>query len=168
MTILTAVDGETVPSRTVEEGAKLAAAFDVDHVVLHVMPRRVFEDFRESASTSSSRSVTTPAAYGSKGDRPLGGGADGEYSVEDGERHATGIARDVVRGTLDDPEGVILKGRVGEPVEEVLAEADRRNASYLVVGGRKRSPTGKALFGSKTQSILLEADLPVVTVMADR
>ena len=73
----------------------------------------------------------------------------------------------MVQGTLDDPEDTILKGRVGEPVEEILAEADRRGAQYLVIGGRKRSPTGKALFGSKTQSILLTADLPVVTVMSE-
>jgi len=165
MTILTAVDGETVPSREVEQGAELAEAFGVEHVVLHVMPQDVFEEFRASASGSSSRSITTPASYGSAGDQPLRGGSNSEYSVEDGERHATGVARDVARETLDDPADTVIKGRVGEPVEEVLLEADRRDARYLVIGGRKRSPTGKALFGSKTQSILLESDRPVVTVM---
>lgn len=166
MTILTAVDGERIPSDAVARGEELATAFDVDHVVLHVMPQDVFEKFRSAASGSSGRSVTTPASYGSAEGSAHRQGSGEEYTVEDGERHATGVARDVVQGTLDDPEDTILKGRVGEPVEEILAEADRRGAQYLVIGGRKRSPTGKALFGSKTQSILLTADLPVVTVMS--
>jgi len=165
MTILTAVDGETIPSEAVERGAELAAAFGVEHVVLHVMPQDVFEEFRSAAGGSSGRSITTPASYGSGEKRPHRD-VD-EYTIEDGERHATGIARDVVRETLEDPSNTVLMGRVGEPVEEILAEADRRDAGYIVIGGRKRSPTGKALFGSKTQSILLSADRPVVAVMSE-
>jgi len=162
MTILTAVDGETTPSGAVERGAELAAVFDVEHVVLHVMPQDVFEDFRESTGGSSGRSVTTPASYG-------GGSPTNveEYTIEDGERHATGVARDVVHGTLEDPSDTVLVGRVGDPVEEILAEADRRSVRYLVIGGRQRTPVGKAVFGSKTQSILLTADQPVVTVMSE-
>ncbi|MFD1599919.1 universal stress protein [Halobellus rarus] len=166
MTILTAVDGETIPSDAVARGEELATAFDDDHVVLHVMPQDVFEKFRSAAGGSSGRSVTTPASYGSAEGWAHQQGSGEEYTVEDGERHATGVARDVVRGTLEEPSDTILKGRVGEPVEEILSEADRRDARYLVIGGRKRSPTGKALFGSKTQSILLTAELPVVTVMS--
>jgi nucleotide-binding universal stress UspA family protein len=163
MTILTAVDGETTPSGAVEQGAELASVFGVDHVVLHVMPQSVFEDFRKSTSGSSSRSVTTPASYGgSKSPANVE-----EYTVEDGKRHATGVARDVVHATLDDHSEVVLAGRVGDPVEEILAEADSRSAQYLVIGGRKRTPVGKAVFGSKTQSILLTADHPVVTVMSE-
>ena len=163
MTNLTAVDGETTPSGAVERGAELASVLGVDHVVLHVMPQKVFEDLRESTGGSTSRSITTPASYG--GGAPLEGGD--EYTIEDGERHATGVARDVVSATLDDPSETVLVGRVGDPVEEILAEADRRSARYLVIGGRKRTPVGKAVFGSKTQSILLEADHPVVTVMSE-
>ncbi|WP_144900779.1 universal stress protein [Halobellus captivus] len=166
MTILTAVDGETIPSEAVRRGEELATALGVDHVVLHVMPQKIFEDFRSSAS-GSSRSMTTPASYGNADSTPRESARGDDYTVEDGERHATGIARDVVRETLDEPANTVIKGRVGEPVGEILAEAERRGARYLVIGGRKRSPAGKALFGSRTQSILLESDLPVVTVMSD-
>jgi len=38
------------------------------------------------------------------------------------------------------------------------------DARYLVIGGRKRSPVGKALFGSIAQRVLLEADSPVTFV----
>ena len=58
-------------------------------------------------------------------------------------------------------------GRVGDPTEEVLAVAAELDARYVVVGGRRRSPVGKALFGSTTQEVLLESDRPVVTVMRD-
>jgi hypothetical protein len=37
MTILTAVDGEQLLSKTVETGHELATAFDEEHEVLHVM-----------------------------------------------------------------------------------------------------------------------------------
>lgn len=166
MTVLTAVDGETIPSEAAEHGAELAAAYDVEHVVLHVMPQSVFEKFRSTATGSSGGAVTTPASY-SPADTPSQTIGDSKnYTVEDGERHATGVARDVGEATLGAESEMTLKGRVGEPVKEILGEARRRDAQYLVIGGRKRSPTGKALFGSKTQSILLQADRPVVTVMA--
>ncbi|MFB6091812.1 MAG: universal stress protein [Haloquadratum sp.] len=165
MTILTAVDGETTPSRPVEKGAELSAAFGVDHVALHVMPQDVFEDFRSAAGGSSPRTVATPVPYGSEEVKPHE--RVEEYTIDDGERHARGVARDVVTATLDDPSDVTVEGRVGEPVEEILAEADRRGARYLVIGGRKRTPVGKAVFGSNTQSLLLSADQPVVTVMSE-
>lgn len=57
-------------------------------------------------------------------------------------------------------------GRVGSPGTKVVEYANEVDARHLVVGRRSRSPVGKALFGSVTQSILLNAELPVVTVTA--
>ncbi len=45
-------------------------------------------------------------------------------------------------------------GRVGTPGKKVVEYAEEVDARYLVVGGGARSPVGKALFGSETQSIL--------------
>jgi nucleotide-binding universal stress UspA family protein len=46
----------------------------------------------------------------------------------------------------------------------VLAFADQVGAEILVIGARRRSPVGKFLLGSVTQTIILDADMPVVVV----
>lgn len=56
-------------------------------------------------------------------------------------------------------------GRIGQPAAQILEYADEIDAQYIVIGGQKRSPVGKALFGSTTQQVLLGAERPVVTVM---
>ncbi|WP_251344047.1 universal stress protein [Haloplanus halophilus] len=50
----------------------------------------------------------------------------------------------------------------GDPAEQILDAATDGDANLIVVAGRKRSPTGKALFGSVTQSVILNADRPVM------
>ena len=50
----------------------------------------------------------------------------------------------------------------GDPAEQILDVATAEDANLIVVAGRKRSPTGKALFGSVTQSVILNADRPVM------
>lgn len=57
--------------------------------------------------------------------------------------------------------------RVGDPAEELTSYAEEADARYLVVGGRRRSPTGKALFGSVTQQVMLAASMPVLNVPLD-
>jgi len=52
--------------------------------------------------------------------------------------------------------------------DHVLEAAQELGASAIVIGIRRRSPTGKLLFGSEAQSILLEADCPVLAVKAPR
>ena len=59
---------------------------------------------------------------------------------------------------------VELARRHGEPGEEIVDYAESVEADGIVVPGRKRSPVGKAVFGSVTQDIVLEADLPVTIV----
>ena len=59
---------------------------------------------------------------------------------------------------------VDLVRRHGEPGQEVVEYAASVDADNIVVPGRKRSPVGKAVFGSVTQDIVLDADMPVTIV----
>ena len=50
--------------------------------------------------------------------------------------------------------------------EELVDIADRLRASLIVIGLRRRTPTGKLLTGSQAQRILLDANCPVLAVKA--
>lgn len=52
----------------------------------------------------------------------------------------------------------------GDPAEEILAAAEEIDADLICLSGRKRSPTGKAVFGSVTQSVIRSSERPVLVV----
>jgi len=54
----------------------------------------------------------------------------------------------------------------GDPADELLAAAEEIEADAICVSGGDRSPTGKAVFGSVTQDVILGSDRPVITVPA--
>jgi nucleotide-binding universal stress UspA family protein len=58
------------------------------------------------------------------------------------------------------------KVRGNEAAEEVVEAADRVKASLIVIGLRRRTPTGKLITGSQAQRILLDANCPVLAVKA--
>lgn len=55
----------------------------------------------------------------------------------------------------------------GDPAQRILQVAKEINADAILMAGRKRSPAGKVLFGSVTQSILLSADRPVIVTTVE-
>jgi nucleotide-binding universal stress UspA family protein len=54
----------------------------------------------------------------------------------------------------------------GDPSDELLAAAKSIDANAICISGRRRRPTGKAVFGSVTQDVILGSDRPVLTVPA--
>ncbi len=61
---------------------------------------------------------------------------------------------------------VELEESSGPAVFEILHLAKRLDVNMICIGGRKRSPVGKALFGSVAQGIILGADRPVMICAA--
>jgi nucleotide-binding universal stress UspA family protein len=50
------------------------------------------------------------------------------------------------------------------PAEGILDIVDASDVDHVAMASRKRSPAGKAVFGSVTQRVLLEATVPVTVV----
>lgn len=146
MTILAAISERGRPEQVAETAHDLAAAYDEPLRALHVVPNEDFEAHRDAIA-----------------DLP-----GGEYSFAREEAGAATFAEEFVTDTVSDLRADITGvGRVGDPVDQTLAVVDDMEPRYLVIGGRRRSPAGKVVFGDRTQSILLQSPVPVLTVMYD-
>ena len=77
-------------------------------------------------------------------------------------RHAT--IRDLRRPLEDAGVEYVIRGAVGDHGKTIVDLAEEVDADRVIVGGRKRSPTGKAVFGSTAQEVLLSAPCPVTFV----
>lgn len=143
MVIVAAVDrSERAPS-VVEEANELGEAFDEPVHVVHVLSRSEFVELERTSVTESGTSIPTD-------------------DVLD-------IAEDFARKAIDESgvDDAIPVGLLGEPDDEVIDHAESNDARYLVIAGRNRSPVGKALFGSTVQSLMLNSDVPVVSIRMD-
>lgn len=74
------------------------------------------------------------------------------------------VARDAVRLAIEDPENVVVAGALGDPAPRILAESEERNSRLIVLGPQKQTPIGKALMGSVSQLVLLNAECTVAFV----
>jgi nucleotide-binding universal stress UspA family protein len=89
-----------------------------------------------------------------------------EVSADDvAGRHST--IRDLGEMLDDADVDSEIRGLVGEHGESIVTLAEDVGADLIIVGGRKRTPTGKAVFGSTAQTVMLEAPCPVTFVRED-
>ncbi|WP_338739907.1 universal stress protein [Haloplanus salilacus] len=72
--------------------------------------------------------------------------------------------RDLVKVLEDADIEYTIRGEVGDPGETMVDLAEAHDADIVVVGGRERTPAGKAIFGSVAQSIMLDAPCPTLYV----
>jgi len=142
MVVVAAVD-RSGGERIVEEGRKTADAHGLPLHVVHTLSESDFRDLERASYETSGKSLDMTQI----------------------ETLAETIATEAVTEAGVEAEEIV--GLVGKPSQRVIEYAEDVGADYIVVGGRKRSSVGKVLFGSVTQSILLNASSPVVTVMED-
>lgn len=149
MTILAAIDENERSNQVIEIGYDLATRYDDTVVALHVIPTDDYEAHRESVQNIP-------------GFR--------NFSLDQEIDSAKNFAREFANEVLDeaDMSRIVARGRVGDVAEEILAEVQQVNPRYLIISGRRRSPTGKALFGNTAQKLLLKTDCPVVSQLRDQ
>lgn len=131
----------------VREAGELAAGVDADLFVIHVTTEEEYDEQRTELEEIPDEEVS----YG------IGQARQGA------ENFAGDIAREVLAGIDVEWEAI---GAVGDRVKAILEEARINDCDHVFVSGRKRSPTGKALFGDNTQQIILNYD-GHVTVMTE-
>lgn len=143
MVILAAVGEHHSNVPIIETAQDLATAYGDDLRVVHVIP--------DADTGSHFQRLRRRAPFG-----------DDEFEVSPDQARA--VVEQMIETAVDDPdpERTSPVGRVGEPGDEILGLADEVDARYIVIGGRKRTPAGKVLFGSITQRIILDTDRPVV------
>lgn len=143
-TVLLAV-GSAEESRLAELVAAAADVVSADGrvVVLHVFDGDTYDDLAT--------------------DLTLGAG-DGPRPDELARRHT--VAAEAADRLAERGVEVGVRGAIGENGRAILRVSDEVGADAIVVGGRQRSPSGKALFGSTAQRVLLRADCPVTFVKA--
>lgn len=140
MVIIAAISDSDQSRDIAARADELARAFDDDLHLVHVIEETEYTRIVEKQSNT--RETDT-------------GSVEGNAAVQ-----ATDGLDEVISADYE------VVGRVGNPGKKVVEYAEEVDARYLVVGGRARSPVGKAIFGSVAQSILLNTERPVVAVTA--
>ncbi len=94
---------------------------------------------------------------------------EGGATFIDDLNESLGEIRDVpdtvtlVEGRLADADIAVERAEmVGDPADGIGQIAAEIDADAILLGVRKRSPVGKALFGSVSQQVVLDADRPVI------
>ena len=135
-------EDEARAERLAKEIAAVAGPADAEVVLTHVFDDEEFDGIR----------------------RKLGVDGDSEGAAPDAvaERHAS--TRALSKALSEAGVRHSVRGAVGDLATEVVQTAEGVEADRVVVGGRRRSPTGKAVFGSVAQDVMLSAPCPVTFV----
>jgi nucleotide-binding universal stress UspA family protein len=146
-TIVVAAGGtDDLTDRLAATTADIADPADAEIILTHVFDESEYDEARDRLNLSKDAEVT-PSVI-----------AERKAGVRDLADRLSETGLDVTTyGRLSD-------GRSrGERLAQIAEEVD---ADMVVVGGRDRSPAGKAIFGSTSQDVLLKSTCPVTFVRA--
>lgn len=140
--------------RLLRESGELAAGVDAELVVLHVMAEKEYEERAESR-----REVHEEIGEL----RQLAG-----YPLTQATDDAKRLAQRLGWHALDDLEvDWLAVGSVGREAREILEVADDFECDHLFVVGKRRSPSGKAIFGDLAQQLVLKFPGPVTVLVPE-
>lgn len=122
----------------------VAAPTGAEVVLLHVFTEEEYDDVLEK----------------------LDFGDVGTSEASDVARRRT-VVRDLDAALDERGIDVTVRGAVGPHGDSIVDVAETTGADMLFVGGGKRSPAGKAVFGSTAQEVLLNAPAPVTLVRGE-
>jgi nucleotide-binding universal stress UspA family protein len=143
--LLVVADESTAHRDALQRAGTIAAGTGCELLVLDIVDENEFAG-----------SVQRQASRGGQGD-----------SVDELATRAATNAKELADDVLEGMDvNYEVLGLVGTIPDDILTVADERDCDHIVVVGRKRSPTGKAVFGDTAQSIVLNFDGPV-TVLTD-
>lgn len=124
----------------IDSAVDILEAKNVSPILLHVIPTSEFEAYLNKM----------------------------EYNSADPDDVAS--RHDVVQRAADRFHEVGLNpqiiGATGDPTKNIVASVKNHNVDHVFMGGRQRSPTGKAVLGSVSQGVLRGVDIPCTIVMS--
>lgn len=130
----------------VAEAGRLAAGVDAELTVLYARSDADYEEDRRAIEDVMSLESET---------FDVGQAAEGAERVA-AETAAKALADiDVTYETL---------GAIGDSADRILSIAENQGCDHVFIPGRRRSPTGKAVFGDTAQKVILNFPGPVTVV----
>ncbi|WP_049972313.1 universal stress protein [Haladaptatus cibarius] len=142
---LAVVEASESAKELVTEAGELAEGVGANLVLLHVTSDEEYEKTRKSLESIPKLETSYTAGQ----------------ALEGARQFAEDIGREVLEGIEVEYEST---GRVGDERDEILSAAEEFGCDHVFLAGRKRSPTGKAIFGDRTQSVILDFDGAVTVV----
>lgn len=148
---LVVVDDTESTERLLREAGRVAAATETPLVLLSWITE---DEIERNAATLQAMSDAVHASFDANSARDV----------------ATRFAREAAdaafahAGVTVEYDVVTVVSEEDELADGVLRVASERDCDHVYIVGRRRSPTGKALFGDTAQRVLLNFDGPVTVI----
>lgn len=134
-----------------QEAGELAAGVDATLTVVSLMTADEFKEAREALDVVAQEEHTS---------------YDDSVVIDAAKRQARETGEELFADV--DVDWNVVGARIGEGESEadrILEVADQNDVDHVFITGEKRSPTGKAVFGDRAQSLILNFDGPVTSLL---